>query len=66
MEGHLFHVYSHVYTLNNLYAENMTVGEVHEHQISDIIKSVCFFFLFKCLSLIFKLLNVCILCAIWL
>uniref|UniRef100_A0A8C5HNH4 Fibronectin type-III domain-containing protein n=1 Tax=Gouania willdenowi TaxID=441366 RepID=A0A8C5HNH4_GOUWI len=25
MEGHLFHVYSHVYSLNNLCAENMTV-----------------------------------------
>uniref|UniRef100_A0A1A8BFG8 Fibronectin type III domain containing 3Ba n=2 Tax=Nothobranchius TaxID=28779 RepID=A0A1A8BFG8_NOTKA len=25
MEGHLFHVYSHVYTLNNLFTENMTV-----------------------------------------
>lgn len=29
MEGHLFHVYSHVYTLNNLYAENMTVRCMH-------------------------------------
>lgn len=29
MEGHLFHVYSHVYTLNNLYADNMTVRCLH-------------------------------------
>ncbi|MEQ2203322.1 hypothetical protein XENOCAPTIV_028588 [Xenoophorus captivus] len=31
MEGHLFHVYSHVYTLNNLNTENMTVRCLDAH-----------------------------------